>query len=320
MKKKYLLAILLGGTVAFTSCSSNDNEIYVGDSFFANRQGIIDSINALTYPQGFTASDDQHPEYKDMDPEVYTEKKKTEGKGTEGYYGYVDLGLSVNWATSNIGSVSPVTEQKTLEQTLKELEDELGIQPMEKPTFTNNTGNTFPTIMTYDEYVKSMDMKELYSAYNKYSKYCSDKKSAHENAITRYNNAQYENHKYLFAQGDTYPWGGLGMWDYLGTKEAPMNIAGNAEFDVATHILGEGWSMPTKAQWQELIDKCQWVKHDNYYVVTGPSGKSIVLPNAWYHTSEQTGRDVYCLRIFDNKEFKLCGFRDLFNIRPVHSK
>lgn len=37
-----------------------------------------------------------------------------------------------------------------------------------------------------------------------------------------------------------------------------MNIAGNAEFDVATHILGEGWSIPTKAQWQELMDKCKW--------------------------------------------------------------
>ena len=37
--------------------------------------------------------------------------------------------------------------------------------------------------MTYDEYLKSMDIKELYSAYNKYSKYCSDKTSAHNNAI-----------------------------------------------------------------------------------------------------------------------------------------
>lgn len=96
MNKKYLFAsLILGGAMIFTSCSSDDNEIFVGDNFFTDRQAIIDEINALTYPQGFTDSDDKHPEYKNMDPEVYTDKKKTEGRGTEGYYGYVDLGLSV---------------------------------------------------------------------------------------------------------------------------------------------------------------------------------------------------------------------------------
>lgn len=241
MNKKYLFAsMIFGGAMIFTSCSSDDNEIFVGDNFFTDRQAIIDEINALTYPQGFTESDDKHPEYKNMDPEVYTDKKTTEGRGIEGYYGYVDLGLSVKWASSNLGSVSPVTEHKTLEQTLQELEDELGIKPMEKPSFTNNKNNTYPTTMSYEEYLRSMDIKALYSAYNRYNNYCMTKTSAHDNAIVRYNNTQYENHKYLFAVGDGYPWGGLGMWDYLGTKEAPMDIAGNAEFDVATYILGEG--------------------------------------------------------------------------------
>ena len=319
MNKKYLFAsMIFGGAMIFTSCSSDDNEIFVGDNFFTDRQAIIDEINALTYPQGFTESDDKHPEYKNMDPEVYTDKKTTEGRRIEGYYGYVDLGLSVKWASSNLGSVSPVTEHKTLEQTLQELEDDLGIQPMEKPSFTKNS--TYPTTMTYEEYLKSMDIRELYSAYNRYNNYCSAKKSAHEDAILRYNRTQYENHNYLFAVGDGYPWGGLGMWDYLGTKEAPMDIAGNAEFDVATYILGEGWSMPTKAQWQELIDKCQWEKHVGYYVVTGPSGKSIVLPCAWYNTSERTDREVYNLYLDDSKEFKLGDYRNRFSIRPVHTK
>ena len=189
MNKKYLFAsMILGGAMTFTSCSSDDNEIFVGDNFFTDRQAIIDEINALTYPQGFTDSDDKHPEYKNMDSEVYTDKKKTEGRGTEGYYGYVDLGLSVKWASSNLGSVSPVNEHKTLEQTLQELEDELGIQPMEKPSFTNNENSTYPTTMTYEEYLKSMDIRELYSAYNRYNNYCIAKKSAHDNAIVRYNN------------------------------------------------------------------------------------------------------------------------------------
>ena len=195
MNKKYLFAsMIFGGAMIFTSCSSDDNEIFVGDNFFTDRQAIIDEINALTYPQGFTESDDKHPEYKNMDPEVYTDKKTTEGRGIEGYYGYVDLGLSVKWASSNLGSVSPVTEHKTLEQTLQELEDELGIKPMEKPSLTNNKNNTYPTTMSYEEYLRSMDIKALYSAYNRYNNYCMTKTSAHDNAIVRYNNTQYENH------------------------------------------------------------------------------------------------------------------------------
>lgn len=132
-----------------------------------------------------------------MDPETYSSKQRTEGKGLEGYYGYVDLGLSVKWAASNIGSVSPVNKQTSLDEMLQELEQEMNLQPMEKPSFTNKENSTYPAIMTYDEYLKSMDIKELYSAYNKYSKYCSDKTSAHNNAITRYNSTQYENHQYL---------------------------------------------------------------------------------------------------------------------------
>ena len=31
----------------FTSCSSDDNEVFVGDNFFTDRQAIIDEINAL---------------------------------------------------------------------------------------------------------------------------------------------------------------------------------------------------------------------------------------------------------------------------------
>lgn len=55
MNKKYLFAsMIFGGAMIFTSCSSDDNEIFVGDNFFTDRQAIIDEINALTYPQGFT--------------------------------------------------------------------------------------------------------------------------------------------------------------------------------------------------------------------------------------------------------------------------
>ncbi len=323
MKKNITFTFLaLGGLLALSSCTEDkDQEVYVGDNFFTESQKIISEINALSYPVGFSDSDIEHPEYKNMDPEVYTDEKTTEDRGTKGYYGYVDLGLSVYWATSNLGSVSPVNKQSTIEEKLDEVESNMGIEPMEKPSFTNNADNTYPAIMTYEQYLKSLDINELYAAYNKYNNYCKQKTTAHDNTISFYNTEQYNNHQYLYANGEGYPWGGLSMWDFLGTSTAPLDIAGNVEYDVATYILGEGWSMPTKAQWQELIDKCTWEQHDRYYIVTGPSGKQIVLARGWYHTSEQTSdKKVYDLVLKDTKEFKTFGYRDRQNVRAVHAK
>ena len=163
MNKRFTFALLmLGGILTLSSCSEDkDMEVFVGDNFSTDRQKIIDELNALNFPTSFTESDDKHPEYKKMDPETYSSKQRTEGKGLEGYYGYVDLGLSVKWAASNIGSVSPVNKQTSLDEMLQELEQEMNLQPMEKPSFTNKENSTYPAIMTYDEYLKSMDIKEL---------------------------------------------------------------------------------------------------------------------------------------------------------------
>lgn len=68
------------------------------------------------------------------------------------------------------------------------------------------------------------------------------------------------------------------------------SIAGNETYDVATAKWGEGWSTPTRAQFNELKDKCTWQYVQSYngsgitgYVVTGKgsySGNSIFLPLA----------------------------------------
>ena len=139
MNKRFTFALLmLGGILTLSSCSEDkDMEVFVGDNFSTDRQKIIDELNALNFPTSFTESDDKHPKYKKMDPETYSSKQRTEGKGLEGYYGYVDLGLSVKWAASNIGSVSPVNKQTSLDEMLQELEQEMNLQPMEKPSFTN---------------------------------------------------------------------------------------------------------------------------------------------------------------------------------------
>lgn len=77
------------------------------------------------------------------------------------------------------------------------------------------------------------------------------------------------------------------------------NISGT-EYDAAKAQLGEGWRIPTRQEFQELIDKCTWTieKHKKNFLfsskgyrVTGPNGNSIFLPMdmiprgfMWTHT------------------------------------
>ena len=60
--------------------------------------------------------------------------------------------------------------------------------------------------------------------------------------------------------------------------------------DDAASTWGGNWRMPSKDEMQELIDKCSWelksgsyfdngkLHARNYYKITGPSGKSLLLP------------------------------------------
>ena len=56
------------------------------------------------------------------------------------------------------------------------------------------------------------------------------------------------------------------------------------EFDVANLEWGDDWKIPSKEQFQELIDNCTWtpssLKLYMGFLVTGPNGKSIFLPCA----------------------------------------
>lgn len=47
-----------------------------------------------------------------------------------------------------------------------------------------------------------------------------------------------------------------------------------------------GSNMPTKEQFEELIDKCSWIWTVDGYKVTGPNGNSIVLPASGYRNCE----------------------------------
>ena len=52
------------------------------------------------------------------------------------------------------------------------------------------------------------------------------------------------------------------------------------EDDVVTIYLGENYSIPTREQFQELLNKCEWAWDINKkgYVVKGPNGNRIFLP------------------------------------------
>lgn len=75
------------------------------------------------------------------------------------------------------------------------------------------------------------------------------------------------------------------LYDADGNFIDPGDISGT-KYDVAHVKWGGDWRMPTNAECQELVNKCQWVRGDlngiNGYTVTGPNGNSIFLPSAGY--------------------------------------
>ncbi|MBQ4345054.1 MAG: hypothetical protein IJC40_04035 [Muribaculaceae bacterium] len=95
--------------------------------------------------------------------------------------------------------------------------------------------------------------------------------------------------------GDYYAWGetstkrdySLYTYQYYhnGYTNIGSNIAGS-RYDVARQAWGGGWKLPTKAQWEELENRCTWTwttegGHSGYKV-TGPNGNSIFLPAAGF--------------------------------------
>lgn len=112
------------------------------------------------------------------------------------------------------------------------------------------------------------------------------------------------------------------------------NISGT-EYDAATVNLSSDWRMPTKDEFQELLDKCTWewtqINGINGYKVTAENGNSIFIPaagwnarnkvNEWtYYTIANGTQNTrnYCISQSTNKprilsENKYYGFP----IRPV---
>ena len=67
-------------------------------------------------------------------------------------------------------------------------------------------------------------------------------------------------------------------------------------YDAATEAMGRGWRMPTREEWAELKKMCECKMHKllgggAYLQVTGPSGKSIVLPCGEYKADAYLKQD-----------------------------
>ena len=92
--------------------------------------------------------------------------------------------------------------------------------------------------------------------------------------------------------GDYYAWGEVNTKSVYeryncSTYEKSLgNISGTPRYDVARAKWGGSWRMPTREEFEELIDNCTWKwttkGGHNGYKVTGPNGNSIFLPAAGF--------------------------------------
>ena len=73
-------------------------------------------------------------------------------------------------------------------------------------------------------------------------------------------------------------------------KDIGVNISGSS-YDAAHTNLGGNWRMPTKIEFQELIDNCKWkparYKGTDGFCITGPNGKAIFIPAAGYYSEKE---------------------------------
>ena len=90
--------------------------------------------------------------------------------------------------------------------------------------------------------------------------------------------------------GGSYSWAEIEMksdYSYSTYKSASKAQDILSSEDVATQEMGGKWRMPTKDEWQELIDNCSWnwttIKSAPGYLITSKiNGKTIFLPATGY--------------------------------------
>ena len=172
-------------------------------------QGIVTRNSQVKSP---ASTNGQTPQTKKM---VKSKANKTYGNPTgiiDGH-SYVDLGLSVKWATCNLGATTPYE---------------------------------FGTYYAWGEITPKLE----------YTK---------------------ENYKYY--EGN-YKYRAIG------------SEIKSSEFDAVSYSWSKPWRMPTKAECQELISRCEWIwtSMNNIfgYKIKGPNGNSIFLPASGFYNFNNT--------------------------------
>ena len=76
---------------------------------------------------------------------------------------------------------------------------------------------------------------------------------------------------------------------YKGARDGKTEL--DPEDDAAYVNWGASWRIPTKAQFEELLEQCTWTWTSqngvNGYLVSGPNGAEIFLPAAGYQRKEE---------------------------------
>lgn len=129
-----------------------------------------------------------------------------------------------------------------------------------------------------------------------------------------------------------------GFWHWMHSKKFQWENEDNYKFndgiDAASIEWGNKWRLPTKEEFIELLEKCEWEKIvrpdksiSNALKVTGPNGNHIILPTTghkgygvdsesahrecWFWTStKKIGKfeEAYCFR-YNGYEISTCGER-----------
>ena len=88
--------------------------------------------------------------------------------------------------------------------------------------------------------------------------------------------------------GDYYAWGEINTKsEYTSSNSVTYgksisDISGNPQYDVARANWGEKWRMPTKREFEELVNKCTWtwmtINGVNGYKIMASNGNHIFIP------------------------------------------
>ena len=99
--------------------------------------------------------------------------------------------------------------------------------------------------------------------------------------------SNYKEHGNPYAWGETTTKTEYTASNSVTYRQKVSEFSGNAQYDAATANWGGEWRMPTKAEFEELLNECTWqwltLQYDdgnytNGYKVTGPNGNRIFLP------------------------------------------